>query len=69
MFVTFIHENGTPYTVQVSQVVVSAEDGQPCAITYEHGGIILHTDITKKDFDRVRHQLRVDKLTPEEIGG
>lgn len=62
MFITFLSEDGTPYRLPVRQVVVYAADGQPCAVTYEHGGLIIHTDVAKPDFAQQCSSLRIKPL-------
>ncbi len=62
MFISFIAEDGTPYVLPVRQVVIHAADGQPCAATYEHGGLIIHTDLAKADFSKQCASLRIKPL-------
>lgn len=66
MYVVINHKNGKQYRIPVHQVVVHSDDGHPIAVTYEHAGMIIHTDRSKKDFDRTTHMLKVKKLKIEE---
>lgn len=67
MYISFIHENGKTYQIPVSQVVVYAEDGQPCAVTYEHAGLIVHSNGSMDDFANLCAQLKIRAIKPEEI--
>ena len=62
MQVVINHENGQQYCMKVNQVVVYNDDGLPVAITYEHAGLIVHTDVTQDDFDSTCRTLCVTKL-------
>lgn len=69
MMVEIVHENGERYRMPVSQVAVFTRDGDPCAITYEHAGIIIHTDTEHRDFNDTCSQLRIKRLEPKSING
>jgi hypothetical protein len=65
MRVAVIHENGKQLVFPVTQVVVYNDDGEPCAITYPHGGLMLHTDRSHEDFEHACQVLRIKALTSE----
>ena len=69
MFVEIVHSNGKRYLMPVSQVVVFVESGEPCAVTYEHAGIIIHTDVEQKDFASTCSQLKVKNIKPGDVSG
>jgi len=69
MFVEIVHENGKRYTMPVSQAVVYVDSGEPCAITYEHAGIVIHSDTEHKDFATMCQELKIKNLKPEEVSG
>ena len=58
------HPNGKQYRLPASQVVVYNDDGHPIAVTYEHGGLLLHSDVTHPDFDRTALSLKVTTVGP-----
>lgn len=60
--VEIIHKSGKRYLVPADQVVVFAECGDPVAVTYEHGGIIVHSDMGHEDFPKVCHSLKIARL-------
>jgi hypothetical protein len=48
--------------MEVEQVIVYGDNGEPCAITYKHGGLIIHTDITKDGFPEDVASLHVKNI-------
>ena len=64
MILEVIHKNGKKYRLPVSQIVAYLDNGEPCAITFEHAGIVIHTDSAKKDFGTTCARLRVTKTEP-----
>ena len=42
--------------------MVHASNGQPCAVAYEHGGLIVHSDKTDKDFDSIISSLNIGEI-------
>jgi len=63
-----IQSRGKRYRIPVDQVIVYTDEGHPIAVSYVHGGLNLHTDVTADDFDRVTSALRIDPL-PKDSGG
>lgn len=59
MYVTIVHKNGQVYQMPVHQVSVHSADGQPCAISYERQGIIIHTNSTMNDFYSTVKELHI----------
>lgn len=64
MLIRLRHKNGKEYTMEVNQVVVYTDDGKPCAMAYTHGGLIIHTDVTKDSFLNDITSLNVKDIDP-----
>ena len=62
MYVEIVHENGKRYLMPTSQVTVFADTGEPVALTYEHAGIILSSDLEHKDFVSNCEQLKIHRI-------
>ncbi len=62
MYVTIIHENGKTYQMPVSQVVVHTANGDPCAISFERQGMIVHTNSAMKDFHSMLADLHIQSV-------
>lgn len=59
--VEIVHKSGKRYFVPADQVVVYADCGDPVAVTYEHGGVIVHSDMGHKDFPKVCSTLKITR--------
>ncbi len=55
-------ETGKPLLITTKQVVIYNDDGRPVALTYEHAGLIIHTDASQDDFGRTCEDLRIRPL-------
>jgi hypothetical protein len=64
MQVILNHPNGKQYRLPATQVVVYNDDGHPVAVTYEHGGLLIHSDASHNDFDRTLFSLKVASIGP-----
>ena len=62
MFISFLHPNGKTYVLPVSQVVVYADDGQPAAVTYEHAGLIVHSNVGEPGFPAQTAALKIKPI-------
>lgn len=62
MYISFMHPSGKLFQLPVEQVVVYADDGQPCAIAYAHAGLIVHTNSGQADFGKHVSQLKIKPL-------
>lgn len=62
MRIEVIHENGKRLVFRASQVACFDDTGQPVAITYEHGDLIVHTDASQDDFNQTCQLLRVKPI-------
>jgi len=65
-YVEVVHENGKRYRMPVSQVTVFADTGEPVALTYEHAGILIHSDLEHRDFVSSCEQLKVKRINVEQ---
>lgn len=64
-YVEVVHQNGKRYQMPVSQVVVFADSGDPIALTYDHAGLLIHSNVEQKDFASTCDQLKIKRLTLE----
>ena len=56
-------KNGKRYRFDAAQSVVYTDDGTPAAVTYEHGGLIAHSDVANhQDFDQTCRNLCIERL-------
>lgn len=58
MLIRFI-AGGKSYTIPVTQVVSFTDDGRPVACTYQADGVIVHSDATASDFEKVLSDLGI----------
>lgn len=68
IYVEIIHESGKKYLLPASQCTVFADTGDPVALTYEHAGLVLHSDVEHKDFAETCESLHVQRLEKEGVG-
>lgn len=61
--VTLHPDTGRPLLIRTQQAVVYNDDGRPVAVTYEHAGLIVHTDASQDDFIPTCRQLRIESLS------
>jgi hypothetical protein len=59
VLVRFIHK-GRSITLPATQVVVTDDFGQPLAVSYVQGSMVVHCDATHSDFQSVCGDLRLN---------
>lgn len=62
MLVRITHPDGKIYQIPVAQVVVYTDEGQPCAISYECDGMVIHTNVGHDDFSQVLNTLKISPI-------
>lgn len=62
MYISFVHSNGNHYRLPVSQVVVYDAGGQPVALSYEHAGVIVHTNASESDWLPTTDMLKIKQI-------
>jgi hypothetical protein len=67
MLIRFVHKTtGKVLTLPCTQVVVCDDLGVPLAVTYQDGGIVVHSDATHDDFGQVVQDLHLG-LTAQKV--
>jgi len=62
MQISFTAPDGKMYKLPISQVVVYTDDGEPCALAYQHAGLIIYADAAKTDFAHQCDLLKIKRL-------
>ena len=62
MYVVFRHTNGQEYTVEAAQVIVHADNGDPCSVVYEHGSMLVCSDVNHPDFKNTCSALKIKRM-------